>query len=580
MSALNWRSGFQRWMNYGDLDQNLRKQLVNLQEDEQTLADCFYKNIEFGTGGMRGELGPGTNRINVYTIRKATEGLSRYLTEYGEKARHGGVVIAYDSRHKSAEFALEAAKVLGKHGIRVFLFEHLCPTPLLSFSVRYLGAFAGIVITASHNPPEYNGYKVYGADGGQITLETAERLMAKINEIEDELTIDFADEQVLKQNGQLILIGNDVRDAYLERLNSLRIQPEMKEQIADQVKIVFTPFHGTSYEPVMLGLKMFGYENVSVVQEQAYPDPNFSHVVSPNPEEHQAFELAIKYGKKENADILMGTDPDGDRLGVAVKNERGEYIVLTGNQIGALLLHYWLSCKHKKGLLPSHGVVLKTIVTSEMGRAIASDFGLITVDTLTGFKYIGEKILEYEQAGEYVFQFGYEESNGYLLLDFVRDKDAVQAALIMADLCAYCKTRGKSIYEQLLLLYEKYGYYCENLFSITLKGPKGKNKMSAILTHFRGREWKEFSGKKIRVLEDYLTSERKDLVTGDITAIPLPKSNMLKYLLEDESWFCIRPSGTESKVKLYFGVKGASLEDSKQKLALLKESVLKQIECL
>lgn len=574
----NWKMHYHRWAAFHDLDPELKELMNNLQEDQGALEDCFYKNIDFGTGGMRGELGPGINRINVYTIRKASEGLARYLCEHGDEAKESGVAIAYDTRHKSREFAFEAAKVLGKHGIRVYVFDILCPTPLLSFAVRHLGASAGIVITASHNPPEYNGYKVYGSDGAQITLAAAHQLMLKMNEVDDELTIDFEDEIELMKRGHLKKIDTRIMEVYLEKIRSMRIQLGLPSSSADQTRIVFTPLHGTTMEAITQGLQSFGYRHVTVVPEQAKPDPDFSSVASPNPEEHQAFELAIQYAKKVDADLIIGTDPDGDRLGVGVKSLHGEYVVLTGNQIGALLLHYLLSQKKKNGLLPKNGVLLKTIVTSELGRAIADDFNIATVDTLTGFKYIGEKISEYEKTGEYSFQFGYEESYGFLIGDFVRDKDAVQAALIMADVCASCKSQGKTIYDALLQLFQKYGFHYEGLHSTTYKGKEGMKKIAKIMFLFRNHPLTEISGKKVIAVEDYLSSVSKDMQTGKIAPLTLPTSDVVKVKLEDGSWFCVRPSGTESKLKIYFGVKVDSLEDGRQRLARIKQSVLNHIE--
>ncbi|MGD8190933.1 phospho-sugar mutase [Brevibacillus ginsengisoli] len=569
---MNWRSSYQRWEQYENLDPNLRTQLLKLQDDPKTLADCFLGNLEFGTGGMRGEMGPGTNRVNLYTIRKASEGLSRYVKASGDWAIEAGVVIAYDSRHHSAEFAREAAQVIGHHGIRVYLFEQLCPTPLLSFAVRYFQAFGGIVITASHNPPEYNGFKVYGPDGGQITPQPAKQLMTKVNEVDDELKVGFTDLQTLKQQGCLQLIGSEVMEAYLEQLHSMRIQP-----VVDQITIVFSPLHGTTLEPIRNGLQRFGYQHVFVVPEQSNPDPNFSTVTSPNPEDPAAFQLAIQYGKAHKADLILTTDPDGDRLGVAARQENGEYLVLNGNQIGVLLLSYWLSMKQSQDQLPKESIVLKTIVTSEMGREIAASFGIQTIDTLTGFKYIGEKATEFEQTGSRVFLFGYEESNGYLLYDFVRDKDAIQAALVMADVCSYCHSQGKSVWEALQSLYERYGYYQEALYSITLKGAEGTKKITDILSALRENPLNQLMGKKAVLLEDYLTKERTNLLTQEVTPLSLPESNLLKYWLEDESWFCIRPSGTEPKLKIYFGVKGNSSEDSQERLSRLQDAVIRLI---
>nr|WP_208404557.1 phospho-sugar mutase [Saccharococcus thermophilus] len=562
-------------MAYEQLDGELKRLLQERQDDLKWLEDSFYKDLEFGTGGMRGEIGPGTNRMNIYTVRKASEGLARYIESFGEEAKKRGVVIAYDSRHKSREFAMEAAKTLATHGIQTYVFDELRPTPELSFAVRYLHAFSGIVITASHNPPEYNGYKVYGEDGGQLPPETADMVIRYVSEVENELTIYVEGETTLKEKGLIRIIGKEVDDAYINAVKTISLQPQLAEEV--DVNIVFTPLHGTSNQPVRRALKELGYRNVFVVKEQEQPDPNFSTVASPNPEEHAAFALAIELGKQVNADLLIATDPDADRLGIAVKNEQGEYVVLTGNQTGGLLLHYLLSQKKEKGILPENGVVLKTIVTSEFGRAIAQSFGMHTVDTLTGFKFIGEKIKEYEQTGQYTFQFGYEESYGYLIGDFARDKDAVQAAVLAAEVCAFYKKQGMSLYEGLLQLFDQYGYYREGQQSLTLKGKEGAETIQAILTSFRNVPPTEVAGKKVTVIEDYKTKERIHTLTGEKTMITLPTSNVLKYVLEDDSWFCLRPSGTEPKIKVYFGVKGNSLADSEAKLQQLSNAVMKRV---
>jgi phosphoglucomutase len=575
---LSWVNKYEQWLTYEQLDEEMKALLQEKRNDQKWLEDCFYKNLEFGTGGMRGEIGPGTNRMNIYTVRKASEGLARYIESFGEEAKKRGVVIAYDSRHKSPEFAMEAAKTLATHGIQTYVFDELRPTPELSFAVRYLQAFSGIVITASHNPPEYNGYKVYGQDGGQLPPNVADQVIQYVNEVENELAIRVEEETTLKEKGLIQIIGEEIDRAYIETLKTISLNPQLSQEV--DVKVVFTPLHGTANKPVRRALEALGYTQVVVVKEQELPDPNFSTVKAPNPEEHAAFELAINVGKEMNADLLIATDPDADRLGIAVKNESGEYVVLTGNQTGGLLLHYILSQKKEKGILPKNGVVLKTIVTSEFGRVIAKSFGLETIDTLTGFKFIGEKIKEYEQTGQYVFQFGYEESYGYLIGDFARDKDAIQAAVLAVEVCAFYKKQGLSLYEGLLQLFEKYGYYREGLQSLTLKGKEGAEQIQALLTAFRKQPPTEMAGKKIVVIEDYKTSERVDTKTGAKTAITLPKSNVLKYFLEDGSWFCLRPSGTEPKAKVYFGVKGHSLADSEKQLEQLSNAVMKQVHAL
>ncbi|WP_017754215.1 phospho-sugar mutase [Calidifontibacillus oryziterrae] len=575
---MNWREHYERWVKFDGLEEELRQKLHEKKHDEKWLEDSFYKNLEFGTGGMRGEIGPGTNRMNVYTIRKAAEGLARYIESFGEDAKKRGVVIAYDCRHKSPEFAIEAAKTLGYHGIQSYVFEELRPTPELSFAVRYLNAFSGIVITASHNPPEYNGFKVYGSDGCQLPPRPADEVISKVNEVDNELLIQVAEEDELKANGLLKIIGHKIDGAYIEKIKTISLNRELfKENI---VKVVFTPLHGTANKPVRASLDALGFKNVTIVKEQELPDPNFSTVTSPNPEEHAAFELAIKEGLKVDADLLIGTDPDADRLGIAVKNNSGDYEILTGNQTGGLLLHYLLSQKKEKGLLPENGVVLKTIVTSEFGRTIANDYGLDTIDTLTGFKFIGEKIKEYEETGKYQFQFGYEESYGYLIGDFARDKDAVQAAVLAVEVASYYKKQGKTLYEALLDLFAKYGYYREGLKSLILKGKEGAEQIQGILAAFRKEPPKTIADCQITQIEDYQTKERTFVVEGRKERIDLPKSNVLKYFLEDGSWFCLRPSGTEPKVKFYFGVKGTSLNESNDKLTAISLDLMDRINKL
>jgi phosphoglucomutase len=572
---MNWKQNYERWKNAANLDSELKQQLDEIASHPKELEDSFYKNLEFGTGGMRGEIGPGTNRMNIYTIRKASQGLAQYIKSFGDEAKKRGVVIAYDSRHKSPEFAMEAAKTLATNGIQTYVFDELRPTPVLSFAVRHLKAFSGIVITASHNPPEYNGYKVYGEDGGQLPPKAADEVIAKVNEVKNELDVRVEDEETLKDKGLIKIVGKEIDNAYTEKLTTIALNPSLAKEV--DVKVVFTPLHGTANKPVRRGLAALGYQNVTVVSEQELPDPNFSTVKSPNPEEHAAFELAIKEGNRIGADILIGTDPDADRLGVAVKNDKGEYVVLTGNQTGAILLHYILTEKKAKGILPENGVVLKTIVTSEIGRAIAKSFGLDTIDTLTGFKFIGEKIKEYEKTGEYQFQFGYEESYGYLIGDFARDKDAVQAAILAVEVCAYYKKKGMTMYEGLLEIFNQYGFYREGLKSLTLKGKDGAEQIQGILEHFRKQPPLEIASKKITVIEDYHTSKRNIVETNETETIELPKSNVLKYFLEDGSWFCIRPSGTEPKVKFYFAVKSDSFENSEKALERLTNAVMEKV---
>lgn len=571
---MDWKTNADRWLQFEDLDIELKHQLANMTNNEKQLEEAFYKNLEFGTGGMRGEIGAGTNRMNVYTVRKASAGLAAYILEQGLEAKTRGVVIAFDSRHKSPEFAMEAAKTLASRGIKTYVFDELRPTPELSFTVRYLNAFAGIVVTASHNPPEYNGYKVYGPDGGQLTLKNADKLTSKVNEIDNELLIQVDQENLLREAGLIVTIGAEIDQAYIEKLRTISENPDLA--IESNIKVVFTPLHGTANKPVRNALTALGYKNIFVVKEQELPDPEFSTVKSPNPEEHAAFALAIRDGKQIGADLLIGTDPDSDRLGIAVLNHEGEYTVLTGNQTGALLLDYLLTQKQAKGNLPANGAVLKTIVTSEIGRAVASSFGLETIDVLTGFKFIAEKIKEFKATGEHTFLFGYEESYGYLIGDFVRDKDAVQAAILATEVCAYYKKQGISMYDGLMHVFEKYGYYQEGLESLTFKGKEGAELIQQILATFRSQPLTTLGNLVVGTTEDYLSGLR---VTKEETEkIDLPKSNVLKYKFADGSWVCLRPSGTEPKVKFYFGVNGKSLEESQKKLAKLKEDFMKLVE--
>lgn len=559
---MDWKLKADKWLQFADLEPELKGELEKISNNDKLLEEAFYKDLEFGTGGMRGELGAGTNRMNIYTVRKASAGLAAYIKEQGEEAMARGVVIAFDSRHKSPEFAMEAAKTLASNGIQTFVFEELRPTPELSFAVRYLNAFSGIVITASHNPPEYNGYKVYGPDGGQLPPESADVVIKKVNLIENELAIEVAEQSLLKEKGLIKMIGEEIDNAYTEKLVTISENALGSET---DIKVVFTPLHGTANIPVRRGLAALGYQNVTVVKEQELPDPEFTTVKSPNPEENAAFELAIKEGNKIDADLLIATDPDADRLGIAVKNDEGEYVVLTGNQTGALLLHYILSEKKKKGTLPQNGVMLKTIVTSELGKEIADSFGVATVDVLTGFKFIAEKIEGYRNTGDHTFLFGYEESYGYLISDFARDKDAVQAALLATEVCAFYKKQGLSLYEALINLYNQYGYYLEGLRSLTLKGKDGAEQIQQILASFRSTPLEALGSRRVVAVEDYLTGIRK--IDGREEVIELPKSNVLKYKLNDGSWVCLRPSGTEPKIKFYFGINDQELGSAKQKLS-------------
>ncbi|MFF5397405.1 phospho-sugar mutase [Peribacillus butanolivorans] len=575
---MDWKSVYTTWAGYQNLNGELRVLLEEMQQDEAKLEDAFYKNLEFGTGGMRGEIGAGTNRMNIYTVRKATAGLAQYISTFGEEAKGRGAVIAYDSRHKSPEFALEAAKTLATFGVKAYLFDELRPTPELSFAVRKLNAFAGIVITASHNPPEYNGYKVYGSDGAQLPPEAADQVISYVNDIENELEIQIKDAKDLKEQGLIEIIGEELDAAYNKELLTVPENPQLAEEI--DVSLVFTPLHGTANKSVRRALQSLGYQNVHIVKEQELPDPDFSTVKSPNPEEPAAFELAIELGNKVEADLLIATDPDADRLGIAVKNKSGNYVVLTGNQTGALFLDYLLAQKKEKGTIPKNGIVLKTIVTSEIGRTIAESYGLKTMDVLTGFKFIAEKINQYNKSGEHSFLFGYEESYGYLIKDFARDKDAIQAAVLAVEVCAYYKKQGLTLYEGLLNVFEKYGFYLEGLRSLTLKGIEGAKQIQGILDQFRQNPPTQIAGIQVVVEEDYQSSKKHSLTSNSEELIELPKSNVLKYFLKDGTWVCLRPSGTEPKIKFYFGVQGETMAESEDKLSAVIADFMGKIEAL
>ncbi|HLS08643.1 phospho-sugar mutase [Lentibacillus sp.] len=572
-----WEYVYEKWRSFEQLDPDLKQELDMMTDQKEALEDAFYTELTFGTGGMRGVLGPGINRMNIYTVRKAVNGLANYLKVHVANADERGVAVSYDSRYMSKEFALETAKVLGAHGIKAYVFDALHPTPLLSFAVRYLGTAAGVMITASHNPPEYNGFKVYNEDGGQITPDEASNIIGYINETEDELTVPYLEKDKLEEQGLLDWIGQEIDHAYLEKLAGMsKLDAEEQQQDKD-LQIVFTPLHGTAHDLVLKGLDQLKFHQVDVVEEQAAADPEFSTVESPNPEEHQAFTKAIQLGEQTNADILIGTDPDADRLGAAVKDSAGAYSVLTGNQLGALMLDYILL--HSDAASLENARMLKTIVTSELGRKIAENYDVETIDTLTGFKYIGEKIRQFESTGE-TFIFGYEESYGYLASDFTRDKDAVQAAILACEMAYYWKKQGKTLFGVLQDLYEKYGYYLEDMSSLTLKGKEGSEKIAAIMETIRNKPLTEAGGLQVKYVEDYLTSERKEAGSTRVESIDLPKENVVKYILDQGSWICLRPSGTEPKIKCYFGVCEANEQTSKNRLADLKahmEHVINQI---
>lgn len=574
------RAIYDFWMQSEYFDDATKKELEQIGNNPEEIEERFYKDLEFGTGGLRGIIGAGTNRINIYTIRKSSQGLSNYLVKNIKDARERGVAIAYDCRRMSPEFALEAARVFAANGIVAYLFDELRPTPELSFAVRYLKAAAGIVITASHNPKEYNGYKVYGEDGGQLPLEASEAVLEEIEGISDITKIIPMAESLAVEKGLIKKIGSEIDDAYINSLKTLVVNKEAVAQAAATMKIVFTPLHGSGNKPVRRILREIGFKNVLVVPEQEMPDSEFSTVKSPNPEEKDAFKLAIKLAKREGVDLIIGTDPDSDRVGVVVKSSSGEYVVLTGNQTGCLLMEYILSQKKAAGTLPANGFVVKTIVTSELARKIAEYYNIELIDVLTGFKFIGEKIKELDEGGKKKYLFGFEESYGYLAGTFARDKDAVVTSMLIGEMAAYYKNRGMSLYEGLQEIFQKYGYYIEGITSFTLQGKEGVEKISGAMEKLRMQKSEVFGAFKVAAIRDYGNRETIRFPAGDKERLDLPESNVLYYELSDGSWFCVRPSGTEPKIKIYYGVSDTSSEGARQKLASLEGSVVGEIRNL
>ncbi len=560
---------YKKWMGFNGLDKELKDELAGMNETD--IEDAFYKTLEFGTGGMRGIIGAGINRMNKYTIRKANYGFGKYLFDKYGKGVSRGVVIAHDNRNKSIEFAKESASVLASFGIKTYLFDKLRPTPELSFAVRELNAIGGIVVTASHNPPKYNGYKIYDEEGCQLVPAYADKVIEIVESVEDVFKIDFIPYDELLENGMSVVIGKEIDELYLDAVDTVQLRKDEEKNI----RIVFTPLHGTSATLGLEALTRNGYK-VTPVKEQMVPDPNFGTVTSPNPENKEAFEYAIKLGKEVNADILIATDPDADRLGVACLHN-GEYILLTGNQTGAILVDYILRTRKEQGTLPKKGMVYNTIVTSKLGSVIAKSFGMDVTSTLTGFKFIGEQAKLIEDT-DYEFMFGYEESYGYVIKDFVRDKDAIQALLLLSEVANIGKNNGLTLYDYLLFLYKQFGYYIEDLVNVVLEGVAGANKIKEIIEHFRNNAPTTVNGIEVVKVEDYSLSVKYE--DGKTSKIDLPKSNVLKYTLKDGSWFVLRPSGTEPKLKIYIGVLGSSLEDSKNKNKLIKDDVLKKIENL
>ncbi|MDT2673084.1 phospho-sugar mutase [Enterococcus dongliensis] len=574
---MSWEQVYEQWIDSDKLDEKMRKELQDLGKDPELKKDAFYKPLEFGTAGMRGILGPGVNRMNIFTVRQATEGLARFMDTQDPETKRRGVAIAYDSRHMSPEFAMEAAKTLAKHDIPSFVFESLRPTPELSFAVRFENAFTGIMITASHNPAEYNGYKVYGEDGGQMPPEDADALTTFVRNVENPLEVEVLSDEEVEHSGLITIIGDEVDSAYLKEIKSVTINQSLIDEMGKELTLVYTPLHGTGKMLGEKALRQAGFEKFVLVPEQAIADPDFSTVKSPNPEEHSAFEYAIKLGEEADADLLIATDPDADRLGAAVRLPDGRYQVLTGNQIGAIMIRYILEAHKQAGTLPENAVVLKSIVSSELATTIASSYNVKMVDVLTGFKFIAEKIQQYENDHSQTFMFGFEESYGYLIKSFVRDKDAIQTLVLLAEVAAYYKKQGKILYDGLQDIFAEYGYYAEKTISVTLNGAEGAERIQTIMENLRNEAPKDFADVAITLTEDFKTS-RAITADGSENTIDMPASDVLKYTLADETWLAIRPSGTEPKIKLYIGVKGDSHDAAAEKIATYEEAIRKIAE--
>lgn len=569
---MSWRKIYEQWSTYENLDESLSQQLAALSDQADALEDAFYAPLEFGTAGMRGILGPGINRMNIYTIRQATEGLARFIDTQDEDTRKRGVAIAYDSRHLSPEFALEAACTLAQHGIPSYVFESLRPTPELSFAVRHLNTFTGIMITASHNPANYNGYKVYGEDGGQMPPADAAALTTFVREIENPLDIAVLSEEAAKAQGLIHFIGEPVDQAYLAEIKSITINQPLIDEMGDELKLIYTPLHGTGKMLGERALMQAGFKKFIIEPTQGEPDPDFSTVKSPNPEEHSAFEYAIALGEKEGADLLIATDPDADRLGAAIRLPNGEYQVLSGNQIGAILIHYILEAHQAAKTLPKNAVVLKSIVSSELPTAIANSYGVEMMNVLTGFKFIAEKIQQFETDHSHTFMFGFEESYGYLVKPFVRDKDAIQALVLFAEVAAYYKKQGKTLYDALQMIFDTYGYFSEKTISVTMSGQEGSAQIAALMQKFREKAPTHFADEKVIQTEDFkhLTKTFED---GTVEMLTTPPSDVLKYVLADDSWIAVRPSGTEPKMKFYIGVKADSQVAVDEKIEALEAAI-------
>ncbi|MBQ7066749.1 MAG: phospho-sugar mutase [Lachnospiraceae bacterium] len=570
---MNYKDAYGFWLKSNFFDEETKKELLSIEKDEKEIEDRFYKELEFGTGGLRGVIGAGTNRMNFYTVRKATQGLANYIKK--QKTEDMGVAIAYDSRKFSPEFALEAALCLCANGIKAYLFDALRPTPELSFAVRHLGCTAGIVVTASHNPPEYNGYKVYWADGGQITAPRDKEIINEVKAVESYYAAKTMEKEEAIEKGLLISIGEEIDDAYMAELKKQIIHPDVIKEMAEEIKIVYTPLHGTGNIPVRRILSELGFQKVYVVKEQELPDSNFSTVSYPNPEDPKAFTLALELAKKVSADIILATDPDADRLGIyALDKESGEYIPFTGNMSGMLIAEYILSEKTKTNTMPDNPALVKTVVTTNMADVLAADYNVELKEVLTGFKYIGEQIKWFEETGSNNYVFGLEESYGCLAGTHARDKDAVVAVMCLCEVAAFCKKQGITLWDQMINLYEKYGYFKEGLHTITLKGVSGQEEIRRMMELMRNGRMAAIGDFKITAVKDFATSKCMHYPSGRVENISIPKSNVLYYELENNAWCCVRPSGTEPKIKFYMGVKGTSLKDSEKKLKALKKALL------
>ena len=568
----NVKKNYEYWCTSPIFDDATKSELKSLEGNEDEIFDRFYRELEFGTGGLRGVIGAGTNRMNFYTVGKATQGLANFINKQGAAAK--GVAIAFDSRRMSPEFADTAACVLAANGIKAYIFDSLRPTPELSFALRTLGCTAGIVVTASHNPPEYNGYKVYWEDGAQITAPKDAQIIGEVNAIKDYAEIKKMTTEEAKAAGLYEVIGKEIDDKYMEALKKLVLHPEAIKQMASSLKIVYTPLHGTGNVPVRRVLKELGFEQVTVVPEQELPDGNFPTVSYPNPEDKKAFALALDLAKKVDADLVLATDPDADRLGVYAKDTKtGEYKVFTGNMSGMLICEYEMSQKKALGILPDNGALVTTIVSSNMAQAVAKEYGMKFIECLTGFKYIGEQIKFFEQTGSNEYVFGFEESYGCLVGTHARDKDAVVAVMALCEAAAYYKTQGITLWDQMLNIYNKYGYYKEDLFTMTFKGADGAKKMQDMMDAYRKNTPKQVGAYKVLRLRDYKNDVITDLATGETVPTGLPKSNLLYFERENDAWLCVRPSGTEPKIQIYAGIKGTSLEDSAKKLDDLMEAI-------